>query len=50
MVKLSQATINWNSQDMIRIPKQWGHDFQVNIYVMDIALILCDVCVKVMVL
>ena len=51
MVKLSQATVNWNSQDI-------GFGFlnsedmisQVKIYVMGIAWILCGVCVEVMVL
>ena len=34
-----------NSQDTIRILEQWAHLSQVNIYVMDILSILCDVYV-----
>ena len=46
MVKLGQATVNWIlKQDMIGILKQWRHNSQVNIYVVDIVWILCDVYV-----
>ena len=61
MVKLSQTTVNWilkqSGHDffpdyyrilrLIRILKQWRHISQVNIYVMDIVWMLCDICVEV---